>query len=538
MPAMLAFFAAAWLVLPGSALVWTLLILLPSIAPVLAQALQNFQQNIRRFSLKELLEPVKFALMRWGLAIIFLPYEAILIIAAIRTTLARLLISRKKLLQWTTAAHTAQSFGSNARSETWREMAGSLAITAFLASAVAIFNPAALSVAAPLLIVWFLAPQVAYWISRPIAQTAAALTEPQRQEVQRLARRTWAFFEQYVGPDDHWLPPDHFQESPRGNVAHYTTPTNIGLYLLSTLSAHDLGYVDLLELVVRLRSTFENVNRLEHYRGHLLNWYDTQTMAALPPRYISTVDSGNLAACLIALRQGLLALPDAPVLSKQQWQGLLVILDILKNTLQQVEKELESDAPGLAIEPFELELDSISERVAGIQDKPEAWTMILTWLSGEGWETVSQRLINLLKSHPNLNPETLSDLQLYLDMLHHHLQKMQRNIGLFAPWLSRLDEAMFVGNPAAASAWQDFKDSLPGELPTLGQAAAVYDQIRMSLGHFQQQMQNQAGREWCIELDEALVSARMTVTPLLIGYQDLAEQANEALYGDGFSFSF
>jgi cyclic beta-1,2-glucan synthetase len=539
MPIMLAFFAAGWLVLPGSPLVWTLLILLPSVWPILAQALQHIKKNIGHLSLKELVEPVKFPLVRWGLAILFLPYEALLILGAIRTTLGRLLILRKKLLQWTTAAYTAQSFGLNARSETWLEMAVSLAFTVLLGSIVAIFNPTALRVAGPLLIAWLIAPQVAYWISQPITHTAAPLSENQRKEIQRLARRTWAFFEQFVGPDDHWLPPDHFQESPRGNVAHLTTPTNIGLFLLSTLSAYDLGHVDLPELVVRLRSTFENMDKLEHYRGHLLNWYDTQTLAVLPPRYISTVDSGNLAACLIALKQGLLALADAPILGKQQWQGLLVILDILKNTLQQLEQELEKDIPGSAVEPFEVELDDICERVTAIQDKPEVWMMTLEWLSGEGWETVSHQLMELLENHPNLDPKTLSELQIYLDMLHHHLQNMQRNIGLFAPWLGRLDEppAMFAEN-SAAQAWHVFKNSLPSELPTLGKAASVYDRIKIALHHFQAQLQNEAVRDWCQKLDDDLSAALMTVTPLRIGFLDLAEQAKAAIAGMDFRFLF
>ena len=104
-------------------------------------------------------------------------------------------------------------------------------------------------------------------ISQPVTHITTPLSEPQRRQVRRLARRTWAFFEQFAGPDDHWLPPDHFQESPRGNVAHYTTPTNIGLFLVSTLSAYDLGYMGLSELAVRLRSTFESMDKLEHYRG-------------------------------------------------------------------------------------------------------------------------------------------------------------------------------------------------------------------------------------------------------------------------------
>jgi cyclic beta-1,2-glucan synthetase len=546
MPAMLAFFTAGWLVLPGSPLVWTLLILLPSILPILAQLVQYIKQNFGQQSLKELVEPVKLPIKRWGLAILFLPYEALLILGAILTTLARLLILRKKLLQWTTAAHTAQSFRLNARSETWLEMAVSLAFTALLGSAIAIFNPAALILAAPFLAAWLIAPQVAYWISRPITHTIAPLSEPQRNEIQRLARRTWAFFEHFVGPDDHWLPPDHFQESPRGNVAHYTTPTNIGLFLLSSLSAYDLGYIDLQDLMVRLRSTFENMEKMEHYRGHLLNWYDTQTLAALPPRYISTVDSGNLAACLISLKQGLLALMDGPILGKQQWQGLLVILDILKHTLQQLEQELEKDKPDSAIEPFEVELDNICERVTAIQDEPEAWTMILTWLSGEGWETVFHRLMELLENHPNLKPETLSELQLYLNMLHHHLQTMQRNIALFAPWLGRLDElpAMLAENPAQL-AWQVFRDNLPDELPALGQVVAVYDQVKVSLKQFQAQLQlmpalweTEAVCDWCQKLDDDLSLARVTVMPLLIGFRDLAEQAKAAVEGMDFRFLF
>ena len=127
-------------------------------------------------------------------------------------------------------------------------------------------------------------------------------------------------------------------------MAHYTTPTNIGLFLVSTLSAYDLGYLGLSELAIRLRSTFETLDTLEHYRGHLLNWYDSQKLDALPPRYVSTVDSGNLAACLITLKQGCLSLPDEPVLGGRQWQGLLVILDILAEILQKLDN---NPNPGL-----------------------------------------------------------------------------------------------------------------------------------------------------------------------------------------------
>jgi cyclic beta-1,2-glucan synthetase len=356
----------------------------------------------------------------------------------------------------------------------------------------------------------------------------------QRRHVRRLARRTWAFFEQFAGPNDHWLPPDHFQESPRGNVAHYTTPTNIGLFLVSTLSAYDLGYMGLFELAVRLRSTFESMNRLEHYRGHLLNWYDSQTLTALPPRYISTVDSGNLAACLITLKQGCLALADAPLLSGNRWQGLLVILDILTEALQALEK----NNPYASLESFEVELTSIYERVSAIQNQPSEWTKTLVWLSGEGWERVSHRLIELLETHPNLKSESLTELQLYLDLMHHHLQDMRRSLDLFAPWLSRLNAVSETRDSVQTPIWQEFCDSLPAELPTLGEAGAVYERIRTALNNFKTRQQDAAALEWCQKLDDDLLSARMAVMPLLIGFRDLAGQANTAVTDMDFRFLF
>ena len=530
-PTLLALFAAGWLFLPGSPLVWTLLVLLPSIMPIAAQTYQDAKYSLqKKLPLKQFLKSLQLPLARWSFAIFFLPYEALLMLGAISTTLIRLLIARKNLLQWTTAANTARAFGSNAHYETWREMAWSLVFTVLLGTTIAIFNPTALWVALPFLIVWLLAPQIATTISRPVTHTTTPLSELQRRQVLRLARRTWAFFEQFAGPNDHWLPPDHFQETPRGSVAHYTTPTNIGLLLVSTLSAYDLGYMGLFEMAVRLRSTFENMDKLEHYRGHLLNWYDSQTLTALPPRYISTVDSGNLAACLITLKQGCLTLPDASLMDNKRWLGLLVILDILAEALQALEK----NNPHASIESFEVELTSIYERVSAIQNQPSAWMMTLAWLSGEGWERVSHRLMELLENHPNLKSESLTDLQLYLDLMQHHLQDMRRSLDLFAPWLSRMDNAPV----SQTTAWQLFRESLPLELPTLKEAGALYVRIQSALNIFKAQMQDETSRDWCQKLDDDLSTARMTVTPLLIGFQELADHAHTALINMDFRFLF
>ena len=544
-PTYLALFVAGWLALPGSPILWTLLALLTPTLPIAAQTFQNVRQNIGLSSLKNLIEPARLPVMRWALAIIFLPYETSLALNVIGITLIRLFVVRKHMLQWTTAAQLARSF-MNTRHRNWWQITATIVFNILLGTAIAMINPSALFVASPLLLAWILSPLISDWISQPILRKSARLSDAESKQLRRLARRTWAYFEQYAGPDDHWLPADHFQESPRGYIAHSTTPTNIGLLLLSTLSAYDLGYIGLLELAVRLRSTFENIDKLEHYRGHLLNWYDTSTLTPLPPRYISTVDSGNLAACLIALKQGCLAMTDAPVVRGQQWQGLLVILDILTHIL----KELEENNPASAIESLEVELDDISKQVSAAQDKPEAWVALLVWLSGEGWERISHRLMELLESSPSsLNPEILSDLHHYLDTLHHHLMNMQRNIELLAPWLTRLNQLpvlfMQAGNPLA-QVWQGFRDSLPAEIPQLGQAASVYTVIKTALLQLQAQLKDSSGsmdqiqeaRAWCQKLDEDLSSARMIVVPLLISYSDLAGQANAVVNGMDFKFLF
>lgn len=530
-PTFLMLLVAGWIFLPGSALVWTLLVLLPSALPLAVQTFQQGKHNTRRLTLKQLFEPIRLPFLRWALAILFLPYEALLMVGAIGITITRLVFVRKHMLQWKTAANLARSI-RNTRYKTWLEMAGSLTFIVLLGITIQVMNPSAMIAAAPLLISWLISPQIAYWISQPTKRTITPLSEPQRRHILRLARRTWAFFEQYTGPDDHWLPPDHFQESPRGSVAHFTTPTNIGLYLLSTLSAYDLGYLGLSELAVRLRSTFENMDKLEHYRGHLLNWYNTQTLMTLPPRYISTVDSGNLAACLIALQQGCLALTDAPLVGDKQWQGLLVILDILAEALQKLEK----NNPDVPVESFEVELTSIYQRVSARKDQPAEWTTTLTWLSGEGWERVSSRLMELLKSHPQLHPESMTELQLYLDLMHHHLQDMRRSVDLFAPWLSLLDTIpeSFVGTPA----WNDFCNRLPVEVPSLGQAEMVFDGIGASLSDLMTHQQEEAARLWCEKLEKEISSARRAVETLQNEFRDLADQADAFVIGMDFRFLF
>ena len=169
-----------------------------------------------------------------------------------------------------------------------------------------IYNPSVVLIALPFLSFWMAAPLIAFAISRPFAPYKIAVSEEQTIYLRMLARKIWSFFEKFVTAEDNWLPPDNYQEDPVERIAHRTSPTNIGLALLSNLTAYDFGYITTLQFIERTSNTINTMQRMERYSGHLYNWYDTISLVPLFPKYISTVDSGNMAAHLITLKQGLL----------------------------------------------------------------------------------------------------------------------------------------------------------------------------------------------------------------------------------------
>ena len=261
-----------------------------------------------------------------------LPYEAYFSLdAALRTT-ARLLVTRRRLLEWTPSSertHRARRGLRGAWARMW--VAPVLAVSAWIY--LSLVRPSSLAAAAPILILWFTAPAITWQISRPRARRAARLTADQVRFLGRIARKTWSFFDTYVGPDDHWLPPDNYQESPATGVAHRTSPTNMGLALLASLSASDFGYVSIGRLLDRTTRAFAAMSAMERHRGHFFNWYDTTTLAPLEPRYISSVDSGNLAGHLLTLRAGLQALANEPILPARIFQGLRDTFDLAVGSL-------------------------------------------------------------------------------------------------------------------------------------------------------------------------------------------------------------
>ena len=272
------------------------------------------------------------------LALAFLPYEAFFCLDAIVRTVGRMLFTKRRLLEWNASSDVARALEQRDRTDllaSYRSMAIAPAIAAVGWIGLSFTNPVVLTVAGPILLLWGASPAIAWWISRPLARRRAGLTVDQTHFLRKLARKTWAYFETYVGPDDHFLPPDNVQEDSAVKVAHRTSPTNMGLALLANLTAHDFGYLSTGQLVTRTTNALRSMESLERHRGHFYNWYDTQTRLPLLPLYVSTVDSGNLAGHLLTLRPGLTALCDAPILNRRWLEGVADTLSILVDDVGQ-----------------------------------------------------------------------------------------------------------------------------------------------------------------------------------------------------------
>ncbi len=310
-PALLALFAAAWTFLPGSPLVWTLgglaVVAFPFVTSLFQLLERRPAHEPARVHLRGLAEDLGTAFGRALLTLLFLPFQAWEMIRAVTLTLVRLVLTHRRLLEWETAATQAARAAGLLRDGVrsfFVAMAASPISALALLVLVGVVRPGALALALPFLALWAVAPACAYWLSRSTVPHRQELSPEDRGLLMEVARKTWAYFETLVGPEDHWLPPDNLQEGRTPRVAHRTSPTNIGLGLLATLAAHDLGLLPAEAMVDRLDRALTTVEELERHQGHLLNWYDTQTLEPLLPRYVSTVDSGNLAGALLAVAAG------------------------------------------------------------------------------------------------------------------------------------------------------------------------------------------------------------------------------------------
>jgi cyclic beta-1,2-glucan synthetase len=264
--------------------------------------------------------------------LITIPYESIVSLDAICRTNWRLLLSHRKLLQWNPSLNDGKRKNNSlVQSYSFMWFPVFLAIVTFIW--IQYKQMPGMGISLPFLISWMLVPAIAWKISLSDKGKAVNLDDKQKLFLNKLARRTWAFFENFVVASENWLPPDNYQEIPVDRIAHRTSPTNIGLALLANLTAYDFGYIPMQVLLIRVSNTMQTLQKMERYAGHFYNWYDTQNLQVLSPKYISTVDSGNLAGHLITLKQGLLLLEKKETICGQMFKGLEITLEILEEKM-------------------------------------------------------------------------------------------------------------------------------------------------------------------------------------------------------------
>lgn len=332
-------------VLPGSGILWLVLTIFIIGFPVIIESM-NFITAKKYKAIREnvnanIIYGIKQPIYQTGLLFIFLPYHAFMMCDAIIRTLYRMFVSKQNLLEWVTAADVEKSLTNDFKSSFVR-MRLSL-VLAVLTPVLAIYsNTINVVLAIAVGALWAISPLIAYKLSQIVSEQKI-LSKEDINTLRRISRKTWAYYEDFAGEEDNYLPPDNFQEVPENGLAHRTSPTNIGFLLISILSAKDFGYISIIDLVDYMGKTLTSIEKLETWKGHLFNWYDTKTLEVLRPLYISTVDSGNYVGYLITLKEGLKELIRNPLIDKStNLQGIKDTYDLLEEKDEILSKMLNS----------------------------------------------------------------------------------------------------------------------------------------------------------------------------------------------------
>jgi cyclic beta-1,2-glucan synthetase len=536
-PALVLWLVLSWTVLPvpwafsaGLALV---VLMLPLVLQVLG-ALVHSLRGASLMPLRELQYGLGPTFGQGVLATVLLLHQAYNGLDAIIRTLGRLYVTRQRLLEWETAASAERRLGTQSKDFVlymWQTPL--LAIG--LALLVAKVRPEALAVAGWFLLAWFVSPLVAYWVSQSPPKRETPLTAGERRELGRIARKTWGFFETFVGEADHWLPPDNFQEEPRGQVAHRTSPTNQGLLLLSTLAAHDLGYQGFTALAERLEKTLDTFERLERYRGHFYNWYDTVTLEPLQPAYISTVDSGNLLGCLLAVKQGLYEKAGEPVLGASLVTGLADTLGVLKELVCSLRP---APSPGLANARRQAEtaLASLERLLRETPADLPAWDR---WL--QALEHQAGALASLADSLSSVVSPTKEEFPEWAGRLAAEVRDRHAELVALAPWLPLLADPLAEKYEVALRQQNGAKDRWEAVYRQLTSVFSVasFEEQRGRLEEGLAALKNLPGQEafqtaWLGRLRGAVHAS--AAGALLARYRRLAEQADR--FGAAMDFRF
>ena len=471
-PGMLILLLASWLVPAAPHWAWALFVLADLAFPAflsLITGLLPYRRGIsKRNHLRAKLSDLLLGTGNTAVSLTLLAHQAWMMLDAVCRTLVRLFITRRNLLQWVTAAHVKKSFFYSSRFFFLRMLGAEIiAFVFFLLTAT--IAPEALPLASPFLLLWLISPFVARQISMPPATRPTETLPMEDVKLLRLtARQTWRFFTTFVTAEDHWLPPDNFQEEPRPVIAHRSSPTNFGLYLLAVLAARDFGWIGLSAATDRLEDSLETLGSLPRFRGHFYNWYETRELRTLEPKYISSVDSGNFAGHLLTLSQACKEMMESPIISPAAQLGIDDTADLLRLALQ----GLEDDATVRHLLDVTGNIKSnIAISPAGFAAHASFWDA----LEAEA-ETVVAGTRSLTEGIENLKKkEATAWAELLLDDIRSH----RSDFVLLLPWARLLEEWTAAENEAVdeeQNLWKELHEILESgtlliHMPALCEAA-------------------------------------------------------------------
>jgi cyclic beta-1,2-glucan synthetase len=538
--------------LPAGA-IWTASILmtiaLPLVLPTLLGIIPRRVGISKRSHFSGIGRDLVMGLSQALFLVTFLAHQAWLSLDAISRTLGRLLISRRRLLEWTTAAQAAY-LKPTARTVAF-EMIGSVGFGIAAFAGIAAAGPNSWPISIPFLLLWMASPVLALRASRaPEADEHFALPAPERRELRLIARATWRFFESFITADNNMLPPDNFQEDPHPVIANRTSPTNIGLYLLSAVASRDFGWNGTLDTVDRLEATLASVTRMERFRGHLYNWYDTHDLRPLDPKYVSSVDSGNLAGHLIVLgnacremiRGSLIGdwrsgLEDALALAREARGGLAGEVAAKSPPIKQVDEALAAIAAALV--PSESDPIGVWADLGRIARHCEMAAAAAQALAAD-----------------NPASEAAAALSLWLRAVSAGVASHRRDLDMLMPWagllerdpaLATLADSKWLGDEGpglrAAFAGELSLETIPGLCETLatrltsGAAALALDgdPVKDGLADFGATAHARARRDGLVA---ALRKSAETCRALTARLRSLSRMADELYAGMDFGFLF
>lgn len=507
-PSVMFLFIVGFTLLPGSGVFWFSLGILALGTPLgLSLMARIFREGLRPDTIKRYLPGffgIKASVFQFLLSIMLLPYQAVKAVNAITVTLARVFFTKKNLLEWVTSSD-ADKAQPNSLESYIRSMGASATSGLIIVILTYYFKPENLFLSSLLAVVWLSSPVIAYLISRDENNKLTRLNNEALLELRKTSRKTWRYFEEFSNAGNHDLAPDNFQEEPYRGIAHKTSPTNIGLGLMASLTARDMGYIGLKEAIERISKTITTIEKMEKWNGHLYNWYDTRTLKPMRPMYVSTVDSGNLVCYLITLIEGLQDYMEKPLLDSSYARGIT---------------------------------DTV---IAGMEEHRELPQAVLTISSFEKQEVIEPTAwFRALKRFTEISHQSESSRKEWALKLRHQGDSLLKEMELFMPWvmassLSNSQVTHVEMNPVFAKLMVLIGTNTPlHDLPELGKRIVdCCDQLLDEL--CESDLESMEGiLDWLNEVKEAAIKSIQFTTEFIERYEKLILRISELSEGTMF----